>query len=392
MKSDREIDLLPSGACFYEGLCVYETRTAEQSFGRENCPFRRRWRLSGRGYALMKKLLSALVSAFLLCATSASANTGDELEAVVNSNVCPANLATYALPDYASAGCEDFTHGDNYDVVKANECMNEVDHESNQIIRYNSFVQRCTAEHASQPKDLSRDLLNKTASGIPGVAATNAMRMANLAAEQGWVSPSKAALIQSATKAYNTTDFMSDLYKLYDPSQSIQEKLRTLAGLVPDTAFANNLLAQDMLKTAIEGLTATSQTALESLVQELDTFSSEIAHDNEAAASRAIEQAKAEAARLARQRRLAEERASVRAAAERDRARQSTVAGPPPAISLPVRSSQPAVPACANREFNGKPCAAECFKPHFGDAPVEISTVGSVSECLDVCRHMFCGG
>ena len=267
----------------------------------------------------MNKLALAIVSTFLLCAIAASANTGDEFEAVVRSNICPANLTRYALPDYASAGCEDFTHGDNYDVIKANECMNEVDHEQLQIIRYNSFVQRCATEHASEPKDLSRELLNKTVSGVPAVAATNAMRMTNLAAEQGWVSPSKAALIQSAVSAYKANDFISKLYKMYDPAQSLSQKLAALAGLVPDTAklaasaglvadtpFGQNPLAQDMLKTAIAGLTATSQTALDSLVQELNAISSEIGRDNEADARRAIDEAKAEQDSRARERRLAD--------------------------------------------------------------------------------------
>jgi hypothetical protein len=324
----------------------------------------------------LKKLALAIASTFLLCATSASANTGDELEAVVRSNICPANLTRYALPDYASAGCEDFTHGDNYDVIKANECMNEVDHEQLQIIRYNSFVQRCAAEHASQPKDLSRDLLSKTASGVPGVAGTNAMRMANLLADQGEMSASKAALIQGAIKAYKTTDFMSNLYKLYDPNQSLQEKLKTLAGLVPDTAFGKNPLAQDMLKTAIAGLTATSQTALDSLIHELDAFSSEIRRDNEAAASRAIEQAKAEAARLSRQRRLAAERAN----ASPPRV-QTPVVHPPSEPSMPAQFSPPVRHCKYNEGF----CERECPKPGFGEMANILEGAPTLSDCFRVC-------
>jgi hypothetical protein len=324
----------------------------------------------------MNKLALTIASTLLLYATSASGNTGDELEAVARGNICPANLTQYALPDYASAGCDEFTHGDNYDVIKANECMNEVDHEQLQIIRYNSFVQRCAADHASQAKGLSRDLLNKTASGVPGVAGTNAMRMANLAAEQGWVSPSKAALIQSAIKAYKTTDFMSNLYKLYDRNQSLQEKLKTLAGLVPDMAFGKNLLAQEMLKTAIAGLTATSQTALDSLIDELDAFSSEIRRDNEAAASRAIEQAKAEAARLSRQRRLAAERANAS----------------PPRVQTPVvrPSSEPRMPAqfsppVRHCKYNEGFCERECPKPGFGEMANILEGATTLSDCFRVC-------
>ena len=81
------------------------------------------------------------------------------------------------------------------------------------------------------------------------------MRMANLVAEQGLVSPPNAALIQGAIMAYKTNDLISNLSKLYDPSQSLQDKLKTLAGLVPNAAFSNNPLARDMLKTAISPIT-----------------------------------------------------------------------------------------------------------------------------------------
>jgi hypothetical protein len=132
------------------------------------------------------------------------------------------------------------------------------------------------ADNASKSDELSRDLLNKTASGVPDVAGSNAMRMANLLADQGKATASKAA-VQSAIKAYDTTDFIGKFYKLYDPKQSLSEKLKTLADLVPDTAFGKNLLAQDMLKTAIAGLTVTNQTALDKLVKELNTFSAQVA-------------------------------------------------------------------------------------------------------------------
>ncbi len=336
----------------------------------------------------MYKLAFVIASVFMLYATSASANTGDELAAVVRSNICPVNLTPYALPDYASAGCDEFTHGDNYDVSKALERMNEVDHEQLQIIRYNSFVQRCAADHVSQPKDLSRDLLNKTASGVPGVAGTNAMRMANLLAEQGQMSPSKAALIQGAIKAYKTNDFMSNLYKLYEPNQSLQEELKTLAGLVPDTAFGNNVLAQDMLNTAIAGLTATSQTALDSLVQELDAFSSEIGRDNEAAARRAIDEAKAEQDRRARERRSAEEAERRRVARERPLAQERPKAPPPP-VQTPVirQSSAPSLPPvhrCKYPENEGF-CERECPKTGFGQAANFLEGNPTLSDCFRVC-------
>jgi hypothetical protein len=95
---------------------------------------------------------------------------------------------------------------------------------------------------------------------------------ADLLADQGKASAAKTA-VQSAVKAYNTADFIGNLRKLYDPKQSLQEKLQTLVGLVPDPAFRNNPLAQDMLNTAIAGLVATNQIALDNLVRELDAFS-----------------------------------------------------------------------------------------------------------------------
>jgi hypothetical protein len=324
----------------------------------------------------MNKVVFATASIFLLHATSAGANTGDELEAIVRSNVCTANLTRYPLPDYASAGCEEFTHGDNYNVIKANECMNEVDHEQLQIIRYNSFVERCVAEHTSQPHDLSRELLNKTASGVAGVAATNAMRMANVLADQGEMSASKGAIVQGTINAYKTTDFMSNLYKLYDPNQSLQEKLKTLAGLVPDTAFGKNLLAQDMLKTAIAGLTATSQPAMDSLVRELESSSSEIRRDNEAAALRATEQARAEVARLSRQRRLAAERANASPSRV-----QTPVVGPPSEPSMPAQFSHPVRHCRYNEGF----CERECPKPGFGEMANILEGAPTLSDCFRVC-------
>jgi hypothetical protein len=223
------------------------------------------------------------------------------------------------------------------------------------------------------------------------VAGTNALRIANLAAEQGWVSPSKAALIQGAIKAYNTTDFMSNLYKLYDPNQSLPEKLKTLAGLVPDTAFAKNLLAQDMLKTAIAGLTATSQTALDSLVQELDAFSSEIGRDNEAAARRAIDETKAEKDQRERERRLAEEAERRRAARERRLAEERAKAASPPVQTPVVRpSSEPSMPAqfsppVRHCKYNEGFCERECPKPGFGEMANILEGNPTLSDCFRVC-------
>jgi hypothetical protein len=187
--------------------------------------------------------------------------------------------------------------------------------------KFGSLLNTCfaaarQAKDAAKENDPSRDLLSKTADGVPKVAGTNAMRMADLLADQGQASASKAA-IQSAIKAYKTTDFISSLYKAYDPSQPPAQRLAAITGFMSKAAIGNNPLAQDMLKTALTGLIDTNQTALDRLLRDLDAFSAQIGQENAAAVRQAIEEAKAEEARRANERRTAEEAAKRRAARER---------------------------------------------------------------------------
>jgi len=141
-------------------------------------------------------------------------------------------------------------------------------------------------------------------------------------------------------KAYNTNDFLSKVRAVYDPKQSLSEKLAAVTGLVPDPIFCNNLLAKDMLDTAVAGLTATNQTSLDKLVRELDAFSAQIARDNEVASRRAIEEAKAEQDRQAAERRLADEAEKRRLEKQRRLAAERAASRPQ---ASPIAPQQPAV-------------------------------------------------
>ena len=131
------------------------------------------------------------------------------------------------------------------------------------------FAQAREAQNAGKGDDPSHDLLSKTANGVPDVASTNAMRMANLLADQGQASASKS-LVQSAIKAYGTAGTIDDLHKVYDPSQPPAQRLAAISGLLSDKALGNNPLAQDMLKTALTGLVDTNQSALDGLLRDLE--------------------------------------------------------------------------------------------------------------------------
>lgn len=263
--------------------------------------------------------------------------------------------------EWISAGCGPVQ------VAEPPPCVDIVEQHSCEVQKFGPMITACRAaaheaESASKPDDLSHDLLAQTASGVPRVAATNAMRMANLLANQGELGASKSALIQSAAKAYGTTAFFNKFYTLYDPGQSLDQKLRALARLVPDTAFGKNLLAQDMLKTALAGLTATNQTALDNLVRELNAFSARIARDNEAASHRAVEEAKAEQDRRAAERRSADEAEKRRLAKLRRIANERAASSPQ---ASPIAPQQPAVQQKSRyeeqaRQQNVDSCIAMC--------------------------------
>jgi len=224
---------------------------------------------------------------------------------------------------------------------------------------------------ASKSEDLSRDLLKKTATGVPDVAASYAMRMA------GYLG---GPAVKLAVKGYNATALLNQISKAYDPKQPVLQRLQAISNLASTASPASNPFSQDLLSTAIAGLVATNEAALSTLLQDLDALSAEVGSDNEAAARRAIEQAQAEAARAVARRRLSEARARARASQA-----QMPLKEQAPAQSLPTQP--PAETPLFTKCKYYKMCVATCPGNPYFPCGQSDSCDGSQSDCLRGCER-----